>query len=219
MNKNISIAIVDDHTLFRKGLAGLINEIEGYSVVADCENGLVFEQILATGLAVDIVLLDIMMPGRNGFETATFLRDKYPSIQILALSTMDHEASIIRMIKSGANGYLLKDTDIPELKMAFTELLEEGFHYNKHISKKMMRSLSELLDNKSNLHHALALNDNELQFLQLACSDKSYQQIAAEMHKSEKTIDGYRADLFKKFQVSSRVGLVIYAIKSGLVGL
>lgn len=201
------IAIVDDHTLFRQGLAALIDSSEHYTVSLECTDGEALEQQLNANNMPQILLLDIMMKNKNGYDTAAWLTAHHPNILILALSTMDHEMSIIKMIRHGARGYLLKDTDINTLHMAFTELLEEGFYYNELVSKKILRGL----------HQQLQLNDNELQFLQLACSDRSYQQIADAMHKSEKTIDGYRGDLFKKFQVNSRVGMVLYAIRAGLV--
>lgn len=211
------IAIVDDHTLFRNGLASLINVFPNYEVLFDASNGKDFIAQLNPKRLPNIVLMDISMPEMDGYATTEWLKLNHPEIQVLALSTMDSDASIIKMIKSGAKGYILKDADLSELKLAFAELKRVGFFYNDIISRKVMQSINQLVDDKSELNAFMKLNENELNFLKLACSEKTYQEIAGEMFKSEKTIDGYRAELFRKLNVSSRVGLVMYAIKNGVV--
>jgi DNA-binding NarL/FixJ family response regulator len=122
---------------------------------------------------------------------------------------MDSELSIIRMITSGARGYLLKDSDPAELKRAFEDVLSLGYYYNDLVSRKVIQSAG--LGSK--------LTDRELNFLQLACSEKTYAEIAREMFVSERTIDGYRDSLFRKLNVTSRVGLVLYALRNGIVKL
>lgn len=219
MNKTIYISIVDDHTLFRNGLASLISVFPDYQVLFSAANGLDFIAQLNQNQLPDIVLLDINMPEMDGYATCEWIKQNHPSIKVLALSTMDADNSIIKMIKCGAKGYILKDADLTELKLAITELMQLGFFYNELISRKVMQSINLLMDDKSELSAFIKLNENEIAFLKLACSEKTYQEIAVEMFKSEKTIDGYRADLFKKLNVTSRVGLVMYAIKNGVITL
>lgn len=216
MNEAKQVAIVDDHTLFRKGLAALIGSFPDYQVTLEAGNGEEFIAQLKNNKLPDVVLLDISMPGMDGFATCQWIRDHYPDMKVLALSTMDADTAIIRMIRSGAKGYILKDADLAELKRAFSDLFSMGFFYNDLVSRKIMKSAKEVADEQSAL---LRLNQNELTFLKLACSEKTYQEIAAEMFKSEKTIDGYRADVFSKLNVGSRVGMVMYAIKNNLVQL
>lgn len=211
------VAIVDDHTLFRKGLASLINVFPDYKVLFDAATGKDFISQLKPRSLPDIVLLDISMPEMDGFATCEWLKNNYPEIKVLALSTMDSETAIIKMIRCGAKGYVLKDADLPELKLAFSELMRVGFFYNDIVSRKLIGSINQLVDKKSGLNAFMDLNDNELTFLKLACSEKTYQQIAGEMFKSEKTIDGYRAEIFRKLSVCSRVGMVMYAIRNGVV--
>lgn len=217
MSKNLYISIVDDHTLFRNGLASLINVFPNYEVLFTAANGKDFIAQLNPEKTPDIVLMDISMPEMDGYATTEWIKQNHPNIKVLALSTMDADTSIIKMIKCGARGYILKDADLSELKLAFSDLMGIGFFYNDMISRKVMQSINQLVDEKSELHAFIKLNDNEITFLKLACSEKTYQEIAAEMFKSEKTIDGYRADLFKKLNITSRVGLVMYAIKNGMV--
>ena len=123
------------------------------------------------------------------------------------------------MIKCGARGYVLKDSEPEELNLAFDEVISKGFFYNELVSRKILTSINLLVDYNSSVNKLLKLTDRETQFLKLTCSEKSYQQIAKEMFVSERTIDGYRDALFKKLDVTTRVGLVMYAIKNGVVVL
>jgi DNA-binding NarL/FixJ family response regulator len=217
MKDKLQIAIVDDHTMFRKGLSVLINLFPRYEVLFDAGSGAECIRLLESGPAPDILLLDIAMPEMDGYETAAWVRDHYPDVRILALSTMDAETAIIRMIKSGAKGYVLKDADPSELKQAFDEVLSLGYYYNDLVSRKIVRSVNLLADEKSDIGTMARLSEREMAFLRLACSEKTYQEIAGEMFVSERTVDGYRDALFKKLNVGTRVGLVMYAIRNGIV--
>ncbi|HEY6900776.1 MAG TPA: response regulator transcription factor [Puia sp.] len=213
------IAIVDDHTMFRKGLAVLIDLFDEYTVIFDAANGKEFIAKIEPDRLPDIALLDISMPEMDGFETALWLQQHHPEVIILALSTMDAETAIIKMIRHGAKGYILKDADPKDLKQAFHQVLADGYSYNDIVTRKVMRSINQLVNENSSQSTFIKLTDRELEFLKLACSEKSYYEIAKEMFLSERTIDGYRDALFKKLNVGTRVGLVMYAIKSGLVRL
>jgi DNA-binding NarL/FixJ family response regulator len=214
-----NIAVVDDHTLFRKGLISLINVFPNFEVILEASNGKDFIQRLNPEQLPEIVLMDISMPEMDGYATCEWLKSHYPEIKVLALSTMDAETAIIKMIRSGAKGYIVKDADLSELKLAFSELMTIGFFYNELVSRKVIHSISRIVEDNDAVTALQKLSDNELTFLRLSCSEKTYQEIANEMFKSEKTIDGYRAELFKKLNVSSRVGMVMYAIKNGIVQL
>jgi DNA-binding NarL/FixJ family response regulator len=159
------------------------------------------------------------MPGMDGYATASVIRDLYPEVRVLALSTMDAETAIIRMIRAGARGYLLKDADPTELKKAFHDVLSLGYYYNDLVSRQILRSAHLLFNGNEQINVLSRISEREMNFLQLACSEKTYQEIADEMFVSERTIDGYRDALFKKLQVTSRVGLVLYAIRNGIVTL
>jgi DNA-binding NarL/FixJ family response regulator len=211
------VAIVDDHAMIRKGLMPLINLFFGYEVLFDAANGQEFIDKIGLGVYPDIVLLDINMPLMDGYSTAIWIRKNLPLTYVLALSNMDSDAAIIRMIHCGARGYILKDEDPSELKRAFDEVIARGYYYNDIISRRVLQSVNELMNENSDLKALVKLTDRELEFIKLACSEKSYQKIASEMFVSERTVDGYRESLFKKLNVGTRVGLVIYAIKNKIV--
>jgi len=213
------IAIVDDHTMFRKGLSILINLFPAYEVLFEAANGKELIDKIDPDRLPDIVLLDVNMPDMDGYASAEWLRVNYPDVRVLALSTMDAETAIIKMIRHGAKGYILKDAEPAELKQAFDEVLTMGYYFNELVTRKVMQSINHLVDEKSPLNAIVKLSDREMEFMRLACSEKSYQVIAKEMFVSERTVDGYREALFKKLNVSTRVGLVLYAVKNNLVVL
>jgi DNA-binding NarL/FixJ family response regulator len=219
MNDKKYIAVVDDHIMFRRGLIHLINLFPDYKVLLDADNGKDLISKLIPSALPEIILLDINMPEMDGYSTARWLKANHPSIKVLALSMLDSETSIIKMIQNGARGYILKDAETEELKLAFKEVLEKGYYYNEIVSRKLLQSINELVNERKDKTGYRNISEKELQFLKLACSEKTYREIAAEMYLSERTIDGYRETLFKKFNTASRVGLVIYAIKNGLVSL
>lgn len=216
MNSVRKIAIVDDHTMFRKGLSNLVSLFPGYEVIFDAGGGEECVTRLQGGAVPDILLMDIVMQGMDGYATTAWVRQNRPDVRVVALSTMDSELSIIRMIRSGARGYLLKDSDPAELKRAFEDVLSLGYYYNDLVSRKIIQSVHLLADRQSS-DGVARISDRETNFLRLACSEKTYAEIAGEMFVSERTVDGYRDSLFRKLNVTSRVGLVLYAIRNGIV--
>jgi DNA-binding NarL/FixJ family response regulator len=216
----VKIAIVDDHLLFRQGLTHLINLLPGYHVCMDADNGKdLLHRLPVMSSLPDIVLLDINMPEMNGYDTALWLKQNHPSIKVLALSMLDSDTSIIKMIRNGARGYILKDADTAELKLAFSELMGKGYFYNDMVSRRILQSVNQLVNDDIDPAFLVKITDRELQFLQLACTEKPYKEIAAEMFVSERTVDGYRDALFKKLSINTRVGLAMYAVKHGFVKL
>jgi len=206
------IALVDDHHLLRSGLAGLISSL-GHEVICEAGNGEELMQKLGSGSLPDLILLDINMPVKDGYETASWLHTNYPEIRILALSMYDNEDSIIRMLKNGARGYILKDSEPHELRDAIESIMAKGFHYTDLVSGRLIHAL-QLPDNQAN---SVQLNEREREFLHYACTELTYKEIAEKMFLSPRTIDGYRDSLFEKLNIKTRVGLVMYAIKNKFV--
>lgn len=212
MNK---IALVDDHTLLRKGLAALVQSL-GYEVLLEADNGKELITQITKNIIPDLVLMDINMPVKDGYETTLWLRQNYAGIKVLALSMYDDEMAIIRMLKNGAKGYILKDAEPGELKIAIEAVLTKGFYYSDMVTGRMMRTITEMDENEQH-HKSTHLTGREIDLLKLACSEMTYKEIAAKMNLSPRTIDGYRDTLFEKLNIKSRTGLAIYAIKNGMV--
>ena len=208
-----SIVIVDDHLIFSQALSGLINTFDNFEVKYICKNGVELTEKLQFPDAVpDIILMDVNMPLMNGFETMQWLHTNHPNINVLALSLEDNDLSIIKMLRYGAKGYLLKDIEKKELETALEELINNGFYHSKNVTNVLLKSV---LDDNT----GVSLKDNEIKFMQLACTEMTYKEIADTMCLSPKTIDGYRDHLFDKLNVKNRTGLVLYAIKNKIVAL
>ena len=195
----------------------LINLFPGYSVLFDASNGKDFIEQLNPKKLPDIVLMDITMPDMDGYTTTEWLHKNYPHIKVLALSTMDSEAAIIKMIKAGAKGYVLKDADPSELKFVFDEVMSQGYFYNELITRKVMRAVSNLVDDKNAVSLFAKLTDRELEFLKYCCTELTYKEIAGKMFLSVRTVEGYRDTLCEKLSLKSRIGLAMYAIKNQII--
>jgi len=214
----IKVVLIDDHVLLRNGLASLVKSFDDYVVLFEANNGQHFIQQLNHDDLPDIILMDINMPVMDGFETATWLKQNFPLVKILALSMYDNEHSIIRMLKSGARGYILKDTEPKEFKAALDSVYNRGYYYSDLVAGKLIHAVNNMGDSGKGTQ-SLGLSEKEVEFLKLACTELTYKEIADKMYLSPRTIDGYRDNLFELLNIKTRVGLVMYAIKNGIINL
>lgn len=212
-----TIALADDHVLLRNGLASLVTSL-GHTVLFEADNGRQFTEKIKTG-EPEMALMDINMPEMDGFETTLWLKQNHPDVKVLALSMYDNETSIIRMLKCGAKGYILKDSEPVELKEAIHAIMNKGFYYSDLVSGKLMHAINKMDDETGDLKNLVPLNERETTFLKHACTEMTYKEIADKMYVSPRTIDGYRDALFEKLKLKTRVGLVMYAIKNGIVNI
>lgn len=209
----IKIGIVDDHQLFLKSLALMLESFRNYDVVIEASNGKDLQNKMMQADAIpQIILLDVNMPVMDGCATAEWLSKNYSSIKLVALSQNDGDRAIICMIRAGCCAYLLKDTHPNELEKALEEIYAHG-SYNADVSNLNFRRLLQVQKDE------VSITDREKDFLRLACSDMTYREIAEKMGVAPRTVDGYRAALFEKFNVESRVGLALEAIRRELVKL
>lgn len=216
MTSQAKVVLVDDHILLRNGLASLINSFGSYTILFEANNGKDFIKNLDKAQLPDIVLMDINMPEMDGYETCLWLKNNYPDVKVIALSMYDNENAVIRMFKAGAKGYILKDCDPSELKSALYSVTTKGFYYSEMVTGTFIRSMNE---EKSQSKNIIQLKEQEIIFLKLVCTELTYKEIADKMFLSPRTIDGYRDDLFQKLNAKTRVGLVMYTIKNGIINL
>ena len=211
----INIALADDHAILRKGVVEILSKFDNLAVTMEAANGreLITKLKAATTLP-DVCILDINMPELNGYETAAEIKKQWPEIKILALSMYDTELNIIKMLRNGANGYILKDSDPEELRIAILEVYKNGFYHSDLVTGRMLHILHDP-NGKINIE----LNERELQFLAYCCTELTYKDIAEAMFLSPRTIDGYRESLFKKLHITTRTGLAMYAIKAGVANV
>ena len=212
----IKIALVDDHILLRKGLGNMLKE-SGHDVLFEADNGKDCMEKMKAGTIPSIVLMDINMPAMDGYETTAWLKKNHPSIKVLALSMYDDETSIIRMLKSGAKGYILKDSSPHDLTNAIETLHNKGSYYSEIVTGKIVNAVSKMGETDSELNSAASLHDKEIEFIKFCSTDLTYKEIADKMNLSPRTIDGYRDELFRKLNIKSRVGIVMFAIRHNII--
>lgn len=220
----IKIGIVDDHKLFRKGLITLINlaDQHNYLVVLEAGSGKDMIRKLDKKAMPDILLLDIDMPDMDGYETMVWLKANQPNISVLVVSMVDSDDSITRMVRLGVKGYLSKDIEVEDIHQALQAISNKGFYYTDFLTGKLIDGLQndvKKIDGGEISEQMVSsqINENERKFIELACSELKYDEIAEKMFLSPKTIDGYRAAIFNKFNLKNRSGLILFAIKNNLV--
>lgn len=206
-----SVVIVDNHVLLSQAIEAMINSFEKFKVLYTCKDTSdLANQFKASVKNIPtIVLIDVNMPLKDGVQITQWIVENYPEVNVMALSAEDNDNTILKMLKAGAVGYLLKNTQKDILQAALIQLVENGFYHSKEVTDLLLNSFTEI-DPSSKV----AFKKNELKFMKFACSELTYKEIADKMFLSPKTIDGYRDSLFTKLEVRNRVGLVMYAIKN-----
>jgi two-component system, NarL family, invasion response regulator UvrY len=212
----IKIALIDDHILLRNALATLINNFNDCRVVIQASNGKELIDHISKGNIPDIVVLDLNMPEMDGLETAKWLQEKYPATHVLMLTMYDSELALIRLLQAGVKGFLKKDIHPSELHFALQSVMQSGYYYSHTATGRLMNLFKKKSDNSTSLEKNL-LSENEIRFLQLASTEMTYKEIALDMQLSPRAVDNLRDILFEKLNVKSRVGLVMYATKHGVV--
>ena len=214
-----NIALVDDHALLRSGLASLLKDF-GYTVLFEADNGARMQEKLKSHPLPHVMLMDINMPVMDGLETTLWLKQHYPQIKVLALSMLDEEGTIITMIRNGAKGYVLKDCEPEELDAAITSVLQKDFYHSELISKKLMQGLAnDSTDSLSKGSTPWRFSEKELEYINWFCTELSYKEIAAQLHISPRTVEDHSYAIQEKMEVKSRIGLVLFAVKHGIVKL
>jgi two-component system invasion response regulator UvrY len=219
MNKKdrfIKVALIDDHVLLRTALASLVNKFEDCKVIHQSGNGKELTKAILSGLIPDIVVLDLNMPQMDGHQTALWLNKYYPEINVLMLTMFDSDLSLIRLLQCGVKGFVKKDAHPMELKFAISSIIKTGFYYSHNTTGKVVRFFQKNEEGMTKLQKS-TITDQELVFFRLICTDLTYKEIAVRMNITHRTVDTMRDHLFERLDVRSRVGLVMIALKHGIV--
>jgi len=206
------LVIVDDHILIANALSNIISDFKKFEVTYLCENGLDLQKKIKSKPLPDVILLDVSMPEMDGFETVEWLKEEYPDILVMALSMQNDDRSLIKMIKNGAKGYMLKNTNPSELEKGLENLIEKGHFFPDWATSKVLTSIREnTIDANLKVH----LSEREIEFLKYTTTEMTYREISEKMFCSPRTIENYRDSLFEKLELKTRVGLAVYALKNG----
>lgn len=208
------VAVVDDHKMVSKAIEDMIRINGKYDVCMNCCNGdELIKELEKNEVQPDVILMDVNMPFRNGIETTRYVTKHYPEIKVIALTMEDSESTIIKMLKAGAKGYLLKDMSPEILFEAIETVLLKGSFYTDYVTETITKMTA---DEETAKIAVFNLKEKEKEFIRLACSELTYREIADRMNVSPKTIDGYRDSVFVKLEIKSRVGLVLFALKHNI---
>ena len=216
------LAMADDHVMVRKGIVQFINSAsDRFEIILQATNGneLIRQFPAHPKDQPDIVIIDIKMPEKDGFETAHWLKTNHPHIKIAVLTMFGDERSVLRMLKIGVAGYLTKNMEPEDLLTGLESIRDKGFYYSDFITGTLWHSVKNENAGLSPHEIWVSLSEKEKTFVKHTCSELTYNQIAGQMGLSVKTIDGYRDSLFNRFNVKTRVGLVLYAIKNEIIPL
>ena len=209
------VIIVDDHTLFRNGLRILLNNMENYRVIGEAANGKQFLDQLEKEMP-DLVLLDINMPVMDGIEAATIAHSKYPNLKIITLSMYGEEDYYYKMVNAGVKGFVLKNSDIKQVKNALDIVFDGGSFFSSELLQNLINSLKSSPKSKE-IH--TELSEREMEILILICQGLSNQEIGDRLFISKRTVDKHRANILEKSESKNTAQLVVYAIKNRLVEL
>ena len=216
MSNQISVLIVDDHALVRKGLASLLGVWSEVHLVGEADNS---EQAvrLASTLFPDIILMDLEMPGGNGIEAITQIRKKQNFSKILVLTSYSDDEHVINALQAGANGYLLKTTMPKELMQAIRDVFEGKFPLDPAVTRSVVRELNR--SGEPPIENPTDLTDRELEVLKLIAKGHSNQTIADLLSISERTVTTHVSHILTKLQLENRTQAALYALRAGLVDL
>ncbi|MEO8067591.1 MAG: response regulator transcription factor [Flavobacteriales bacterium] len=217
---DVPVALIDDHTLVRKGLVELVNGLGGYRVVLEAAHGEEFKEKMNGGPRVALAIVDLNMPVMDGYETLLWMRTACPETRALALTFDGTDDAIIRAVRSGARGFVLKDIEPAELKTALDHVCETGYYHTDLVHQSLMSNF----DKKTSQERARdkvfeQITPREMEFLKLVCdaNEYTYEQIGDTMDVHRRTVDGFRQGLFDKFGIRSKTGLVLFAVRWGVV--
>ena len=215
-----SVALIDDHHLVRSGIAAMVNGVGGYTVVMEAANGREFIRALSGHEEPAIAIVDLFMPVMDGFETIAWLKHNAPGIRPLALTFDASDDVMVRAVRAGARGFLLKNARPAVLKVALDSLMLTGYYHSDElhetlVDKQQLKTPQEKQQEKI----IAAITPREMDFLLLVCAPEeyTYEQIADKMNVHRRTVDGYRESLVEKFGIKSKTGLVLFAMKWGIV--
>lgn len=212
----IQIAVVDDHSLFRKGMISILQQVPDFEVVLEAVNGQEFLDKLPKQ-SIDVVLMDLQMPVLDGIKTTEIIRAKHPDVRVLILSMHDEDQFVLHLMEIGANGYLLKDTDTEEVEKAIRKVHETDMYFGDFVSKIMLRKMNRKTQQENKIfNYKTDLTERELDVLKHTCEGLTTTAIADILALSPRTVEGHRLRMMEKLGLKNTASLVAFAIRNNL---
>jgi DNA-binding NarL/FixJ family response regulator len=212
----IKIAIADDYKIYRDGLKVGLSVDDNLTIVTEADNGDDLMKELEKQLP-DVVLMDLKMPIMDGMEATKLIRKNYPSVKVLVVTMYEDEKFIIHLMEIGANGYLLKNAEPDEIRKSIYAVHENGYYFNDVVNKALLKKLVLKNNLKPSFNQNVDLTEREMEVLKLICEEKTATEIAKEIFLSPRSVEGIRQRLIEKVGVRNTAGLVMFAVKNGIV--
>lgn len=212
--KKLEIYIADDHTFVRKGMIRLLHTFHRIGEIKEAADGKELIELIK-GSQPDAVILDLEMPGMNGFDTSKYLVDHYPDVKILILTMHTEEVFILNLMELGVHGFLNKNAEPLEVEQALYSVVDKDFYRNEIVNQALQTGVKRTLNNSS----AGRLSPRELEILLLICKELTPSEISTRLQISEKTFFNHRKHILEKTGVRGNVGIVKFAYERGLLEL
>ena len=216
MNEPIKVAIADDHVLFRAGVKSALSVQKDIKMIAEADNGMQLLTVLKH-VQPDVILLDIQMPIMDGINTLPEIKKLYPNIKVIMLTMHNDHSMISKLMELGANSYLTKNSDSEIIYQAIKTVHEQEYYFNQLTNKALIDGLRVKRQAEASLPVDAKLSDKEITILRMICEEKSTKEIADLVDLSPRTVEAIRDKLKVKTGAKSLAGLVMYAVKSGII--
>lgn len=214
------IALADDEALFRRGIALILEEMEDTEIIFEADNGQsMLDQLARAPVQPDVLLLDLNMPVLNGVDAAKALREQYPELRFIVLTTYFSKSFVLSMLELGAAAYLPKNATPELMQTTVREVVEKGFFYNDEVLAIIRENMVKPSRQKLSKPFQPNLTAREKEVLQLICEERTTPEIAEQLFISTRTVEGHRNNLLSKLQCRNTAGLVVVALQEGLVDI
>ena len=218
MSLKIKLAIADDHVLFRKGIARILQQSDYLDIILEAGNGQELLELMKNNVP-DVILMDLQMPVLDGIKATEHVKLHYPAVKVVVLSMHDEDNFVTHLMELGANGYLLKDADPDEVERAIRIVHEEDYYYGEFLTKVMHRRMLNKHVKRESSRLTLSnvhLSEREIEILKFICEGLTNAEIAERLFISPRTVDGHRQRIMEKVGAKNTAGLVVYAVKNDL---
>lgn len=212
----IKIAIADDYKIYRDGLKVGLSADGNMDIIGEADNGEELMKALET-ISPDVIIMDLKMPIMDGMEATKQIRKKYPAIKVLVVTMYEDDKFIIHLMENGANGYLLKNAEPDEIIKSIYAVHENGYYFNDVVNKALLKKLVLKNNLKPSFNQNIDLTEREQEVLKLICEEKTAAEIGKDIFLSPRSVEGIRQRLIEKIGVRNTAGLVMFAVKNGVV--
>ncbi|MFL5740109.1 MAG: response regulator [Flavisolibacter sp.] len=212
----IKIAIADDYKIYRDGLKVGLSSDDNLEVVLEADNGEELMDQLPKAMP-DVIIMDLKMPVMDGMEATREVRKRFNAMKVLVVTMYEDDKFIIHLMEIGANGYLLKNADADEIRKSIYSVYETGYYFNDLVNKALLKKLIIKGNFKPSFNQNVELTERELEVLKLICEEKTAAEIGKQIFLSPRSVEGIRQRLIEKVGVRNTAGLVMFALKNGIV--